>query len=169
MAALSYKAWKKQMNPAARELCEQREGNTQSSRGVRCKRSANHSNFPECNECKTRRSAFMQVMCNAGSSQAQREAVRARMKEHNDEWQEDRRVALRLKDHASAAGATHVYEGDDKCGSHWEELPVNPTGRDSKALAQTKFSFSIQCNVIAGGGGVNRFMVMPKHLACARV
>ena len=99
LPALSYKAWKKQMNPAARELCEQREGNTQSSRGVRCKRSANHSNFPECNECKTRRSEFMKVMCNGGSSQAQREGVlarrTARMMEHfnEDEWQEDRRVA----------------------------------------------------------------------------
>jgi hypothetical protein len=37
---------------------------------------------------------------------------------------------------------------DDKCGSFWCELPVVENGRDSKALAGNKYSFSVQANVM---------------------
>jgi hypothetical protein len=53
---------------------------------------------------------------------------------------------------------------DDKCGSFWCELPVVENGRDSKALAGNKYSFSVQANVICGDGGVQRFAIVPKNV-----
>lgn len=82
--------------------------------------------------------------------------------QHNLEWGEDRREALRLKFESSTAQATTIYEGDDKCGSYWQKLPVDPTGRDSKQSAKAVFTFSIQANVIFGQGGTSRFAVTPK-------
>ena len=81
---------------------------------------------------------------------------------HNTQWGDDRATALKLKFESSTAQSTTVYEGDDKCGSHWQSLPVDPTGRDSKQGAKAVFPFSIQANVVYGQGGLSRFAITPK-------
>ena len=81
---------------------------------------------------------------------------------HNTEWGDDRKEALRLKFESSTVQAPTIYEGDDKCGSYWQKLPVDPTGRDSKQGAKAVFPFSIQANVIFGERGASRFAVTPK-------
>ena len=78
------------------------------------------------------------------------------------EWQDDRAAALKLKYESSRQDSDTLYENDDKCGSHWQCLPVNPTGRETKAGAKNQFEFSIQANVVFGEGGVQMFSVTPK-------
>ena len=161
-APLKYKAWKGQMLPGARDLAV-RLGSV-SADGIRVRRSARHSNFPECTDCQRRRARWIKLMSTPGASQEQRDAAYADVKEHLDEWQQDRKVALSLKDHSSGLHREDIYECDDKCGSQWCELPVHDGGRDNKQTGKNKFRFGIQCNVVAGGRGVNRFMVVPKHI-----
>ena len=81
---------------------------------------------------------------------------------HNTQWGDDRATALKLKFESSKPQSTTLYEGDDKCGSFWQSLPVDPTGRESKQAAKAVFSFSIQANVVYGQGGISRFAVTPK-------
>ena len=71
-------------------------------------------------------------------------------------------AALKLKYESSRQDSDTLYENDDKCGSHWQCLPVNPTGRETKAGAKNQFEFSIQANVVFGEGGVQMFSVTPK-------
>ena len=82
--------------------------------------------------------------------------------QHNIEWGDDRAIALKFKFASSTAQSTTLYEGDDKCGSHWQGLPVDPTGRESKQAAKATFQFSIQANVVYGQGGLSRFAITPK-------
>ena len=65
---------------------------------------------------------------------------------HNTLWGDDRATALKLKFESSRGSSSTVYEGDDKCGSHWQSLPVDPSGRESKQGAKAAFQFSIQAN-----------------------
>ena len=58
------------------------------------------------------------------------------------------------------------YECDDKCGSFWQKLPVNETGRDTKEEAKAKYAFSIHANVMCGQNGVCRFTLVPKNVTC---
>ena len=131
---------------------------------IRVKRSARHSNFPECNLCQRRRANYIKVMSIPGSTKAVVDEAYAKIQAHMVQWQGDRKVALALKDHSSGLTRASCYECDDKCGSQWCELPVASGGRDNKECAKAKFKFGIQCNTVAGGGGVNRFMVVPKHI-----
>ena len=81
---------------------------------------------------------------------------------HNTLWGDDRATALKLKFESSRGSSSTVYEGDDKCGSHWQSLPVDPSGRESKQGAKAAFQFSIQANVVYGQGGLSRFAITPK-------
>jgi hypothetical protein len=160
---LSYKPWKSQMLPGARQLASTF-ADCSNPECIRVRRSARHSHFPECVDCQRRRAAYLQVMSAPGSSAASRDEALQSLQEHMSEWQTDRSIALKLKDHSSGKQRESCYECDDKCGSQWVELPVAEGGRDNKTTATLKFKFGLQCNVIVGGGGVNRFMVVPKHI-----
>ena len=67
--------------------------------------------------------------------------------------------------HAGARRGDGVYECDDKCGSFWIALPVDPTGRDSKLAVGFLYRFAIQANVICGAQGLIRFAVVPKFVS----
>ena len=161
---LKYKAWMAQMLPGARLLASRQDPPPVNYTNTRVVRSARHSNFPECNDCKRLRQAYMDVMTTAGSSQTRRDVALTALKAHMNDWRADRAKALELKDHASGFGRDTCYECDDKCGSHWLMMPVAPEGRDTKDLAKHKFDFAIQSNTVVGNGGVNRFMVVPYHV-----
>ena len=76
---------------------------------------------------------YLKVMSTAGATSSQRSIALDAFKRHLAEWQGDRALALKLKDHASVANRDVVYQCDDKCGSQWLTLPTNPAGRDNKA------------------------------------
>ena len=91
---LKYKAWKAQMLPGARLLAEAQDPPPEDCTKIRVRRSARHSNFPECNDCKRLRQAYMDVMTTAGSSQARRDTALKALKAHMYDWQKDRAVSL---------------------------------------------------------------------------
>ena len=88
-----------------------------------------------------------------------------RMLEHQREWSADRAAALAIRRALEQADSSTIYECDDKCGSFWQSLPVDPTGRDGKSVAATLYRFAIQANVLCGHDGVIRFAFVPKHVA----
>ena len=57
-----------------------------------------------------------------------------------------------------------IYECDDKCGSFWQALPVDPFGRVGKKICAYLYRFSIQANVVCGAGGTIRFAATPKFV-----
>ena len=152
-----------QMLPGARIIAEKLDPPLEDSTKLKVKRSARHSNFPECNDCKRLRAAYLDVMTTAGSSQTRRDSALFALKAHMLTWQADRKVAIQFKDHASGMGRETCYECDDKCGSQWLMLPVASDGRDTKDLAKYKFDFALQSNTVVGNGGCNRFVVVPAH------
>jgi ribosomal protein S18 acetylase RimI-like enzyme len=163
LRALSYKPFKLQMLPGARQLAASFPDCVDPEL-IRVKRSARHSNFPECTRCQQGRAGYLQVMGTPGASPEAIQEAYDYMQEHMSEWQGDRKQALQLKDHSSGMGRDTIYECDDKCGSQWCTLPVAENGRDNKSNCKAKFKFGIQCNIVAGAGGVNRFTVVPKHI-----
>ena len=163
LAALSYKRFMTQKLPGAITLAASFVDCIDPEH-IRVKRSARHSNFPECNSCQRRRANYIKVMSIPGTTKAAVDEAYAELQAHMVQWQGDRKVALAMKDHSSGLTRATCYECDDKCGSQWCELPVASGGRDNKECAKAKFKFGIQCNTVAGGGGVNRFMVVPKHI-----
>ena len=64
----------------------------------------------------------------------------------------------------SKASSDAIYENDDKCGSHWQQLPVSEGGRTSKSLEGNTYEFAVQANVVCGDGGILRFAVVPKNV-----
>ena len=54
---LSYKMWKSTMAQGIVDVCKELPGSDVNK--VRCGRAANHSNFPECTECFTRRNRWL--------------------------------------------------------------------------------------------------------------
>lgn len=64
----------------------------------------------------------------------------------------------------SKATSDAIYENDDKCGSHWQQLPVSEGGRISKGLEGNTYEFAVQANVVCGDGGILRFAVVPKNV-----
>ena len=49
---------------------------------------------------------------------------------------------------ASPPDAEALYECDDRCGSFWQKLPVDISGRYAKDTVNHVFSFAVQANVI---------------------
>ena len=76
----------------------------------------------------------MDAAHNLASDPARVEAAYAKMLEHQREWFSDRAAALAIRRAVEQADGSAVYECDDKCGSFWQALPVDPTGRNGKVL-----------------------------------
>ena len=131
---------------------------------IRVVRSARHSNFPECNDCQGLRQKYRRVMSNPSSTAEARKEALDELKAHHMEWSRDREVAIRERYHSFQPASKTVYECDDKCGSQWLKLPVEPGGRDSKASVKDKFTFAVQANSVCGVKGIIRFSVLPKHI-----
>ena len=128
---------------------------------VRC---AKHANFKECDSCSTLRKAWLKLARDSQATPAAVDAAYDAFYKHHEEWRAEREEALTLKFESSSCRGGSVYQGDDKCGSHWLQLPVDPTGRDSKSGARSAYQFGIQGNVVPGEGGLQRFAVVPKSI-----
>ena len=106
----------------------------------------------------------MNAARNLASDPAHVQAMYTRMLEHQRDWSSDRGVALAIRRALEQADSSAIYECDDKCGSFWQALPVDPTGRDGKSVVADLYRFSIQANVVCGKGGLIRFAFLPKHV-----
>ena len=129
---LAYKSWKLQMLPGACQLAASFTDSVNADK-IRVKRSARHSNFPECTNCQRLRAAYLTVMSAPGSSLFARNLALIEFKEHLGIWQGDRKEALSLKDHCVGLSKRWMYQCDDKCGSQWCKMPVAKDGRDNRA------------------------------------
>ena len=162
---LSYKPWRKDcVQGALIQLHEQNKLPGSDIKKLRLKRSAKHSAFPECTTCQERRKAYEKAAKARGADPAVVQRAYQALLEHMQEWGDDRKAALRLKYGTYHGAADAIYECDDGCGSFWQGLPVDPTGRDSKKSVNAKYKFCVQANVICGPGGLQRFAVMPKNV-----
>ena len=56
------------------------------------------------------------------------QAMYEEMLEHQRAWSSDRAAALAIRRSLEQADRTGIYQCDDKCGSYWQSLPVDPTG-----------------------------------------
>ena len=99
----------------------------------------------------------MDAARNLASDPALVQAKYAKMLEHQQEWSSDRGAALAIRRALEQADSSAIYECDDKCGSWWQSLPVDPTGRNGKSVVANLYHFSIQANVVCGKGGLIRF------------
>jgi hypothetical protein len=115
-------------------------------------RCARHSKFPECTKCQVLRKAWHKATQKSSTHPSVVQEAYEAMLAHRNEWSADREEALRLRQSCYNTDAEGCYECDDKCGSFWQELPVDETGRSSKADAARVFKFSVQCNMICGKG-----------------
>jgi hypothetical protein len=139
LAALSYKRFMTQKLPGAITLAASFVDCIDPEH-IRVKRSARHSNFPECNLCQRRRADYIKVMSIPGTTKAAVDEAYAELQAHMVQWQGDRKVALAMKDHSSGLTRATCYECDDKCGSQWCELPVASGGRgDNVRLNATHY------------------------------
>jgi hypothetical protein len=119
---------------------------------LKCGRSARHSNFGECNECQERRKAWLKAARYSGSDPDVVRDLYQAVLDHNSDWQKDRAEALLIRQRCFHKDAEGIYQCDDKCGSYWESIPVDVSGRNSKSNMGRLFNFSIQANVICGHG-----------------
>ena len=162
---LSYKPWRKECARAGLiQLHEQNKLPGSDIDKLRLKRSAKHSAFPECVQCQERRKKYEAAVRAPGADPAVVAQTYEALLEHMKEWGDDRKAALRLKYGTFHAHADACYECDDGCGSFWQGLPVDPTGRDNKKSVNAKYKFCVQANVICGPGGLQRFAAMPKNV-----
>jgi hypothetical protein len=147
---LSYKSWKDCMAAGLYNVAVIYKGCDPVT--LTCGRSARHSNFGECNECQGRRKAWLEAARSPGSDPRVVKALYQAVLDHNKQWSEDRAEALRTRQRCYHKQSDAIYQCDDKCGSHWESIPVDSSGRNSKANMYRLFNFSIQANVICGMG-----------------
>ena len=96
----------------------------------------------------------MDAARNLAADPALVQAKYQRMLEHQKEWSSDRGAALAIRRALEQADSSAIYECDDKCGSFWCKLPVDPSGRHDKAAAKAVYNFAVQANVVAGAQGV---------------
>ena len=160
---LEYRAWRLCVPAALKELAKLLPGSDPEK--LKCSRSARHSKFPECTQCKERRERWIRAASKASSDPAEVERLYQELLEHNLEWQADRQVALQLRrDMYNPSSSDGIYENNDKCGSHWCKLIVCEGGRDSKRNAKAKYTFAVQANVVCGEEGVMRFATIPDNV-----
>ena len=158
---LAYKGWKKCIPAGLRLAAECLDGCDPDK--LRLARSARHSKFPECTSCQEKKKRYVEAMNDPSASPEARQRAYDDLEQHMKEWTSDRKVALSMKYESFGNDSEFCYECDDKCGSFWQQLPVDSSGRDNKSTATAKFKFAIQANVVVNG--VMRLSIVPKHVA----
>ena len=115
-------------------------------------RCARHSKFAECTACSTNRKNWLRATQQSNANPEVIAKFYEAMIEHQQEWAADRAAALVIRRSVFGTDSDGCYECDDKCGSFWQQLPVDTTGRLSKVDANRTFKFSVQANIVAGSG-----------------
>ena len=161
---LQYKAWKSAALEALKRLKAEYYPNE--SKPLRLVRCARHSNFPECTMCARCRKEYIEVAKEIGADPEVLQRKYEQLLEHANSWQADRETAIQIRHVAEHFRSNIRYQCDDKCGSFWQKLPVNFSGRDTKEDATAKYPFSIHANVWCGEKGISRFALVPKNVKC---
>jgi len=160
--AYSYKAWKDTpLQEALQRLAAQHPGAGNTFRLVR---SARHSSFAECTNCQVKRRVYFKLASNRNSDAAAVAVALKDFQDHMATWRDDRLLALRLRNESYDKSSPYVYECDDKCGSEWQSLPANDTGRASKDEEGAGYDMSVQANVVTGPNGLLRCAVVPRNV-----
>ena len=136
---LSKRWWRECAKSGLHQLHEQGKLQGSDMTKLRVKRSANHSNMPECTKCHDLRKDYHAAVKVRGADPAVVDQKYQALLDHNEEWSSDRKAALRLKYGTYHQQANDCYEYDDGCGSFWQALPVDPTGCDSKKSVTAKY------------------------------
>ena len=144
---LSYKAWKSCQKEGLLHAAEALPDCVDPTR-LKCGRCAQHSKFPECSTCASRRKAWLNATQNCKTAPELVDKALDALTAHMDEWRADRHLALKIRQSCYLADADCCYECDDKCGSFWQKLPVDFTGRHAKDTVNHVFGFSVQANVL---------------------
>lgn len=122
---------------------------------------ANHSNFPECDDCRDNRLEKLENI-RLRRPASFRQATRAKQVAHLQEVHAERSVASDLKREASR-NPKMVFGLSDKLGSRWNDLPMPADGRDSKkSSGRWKYRQGVQGNSYPGVG--NFFSWVPPNL-----
>lgn len=158
---LSRKMWMECAKEALLQLTRKLPGQAGTGKILTMGRCARHSKFPECTECQERRKAWMSAVKQRAPNKELVERLYNAMLEHQEEWSKDRHEAIAMRYASYLSDSPDLYQCDDKCGSFWQCLPVDITGRLSKATASAVYRFAVQANVVCGAGGVLRFAVPP--------
>jgi hypothetical protein len=149
--ALSKKSWTSCKLPGLRLLAKElRDCDPATLKVGRC---ARHSKFAECQSCQDNRKNWLAATQKSGSHPSVIQSLYDIMIKHKEEWSSDRATALVLRRGMyDAKTSDGCYECDDKCGSFWQQLPVDSTGRCGKEAVNKVFKFSVQANIIPGLG-----------------
>lgn len=92
---LSYRPWKKLAKAGVLELHAKGELAGSKPDRLRVKRSANHSNFPECDLCKSKRKRYLDAVHAPGADPMVVQKCKEEILEHRQEYTQDRQAALR--------------------------------------------------------------------------
>jgi hypothetical protein len=94
---------------------------------------ANHSNFPECPDCREFRLEKLENI-RVRAPAAKRAQTRAKAVAHVQECHAERHVCSDLETEASR-NPRMLFGLTDKLGSHWNYIPIARDGRESKATS----------------------------------
>jgi hypothetical protein len=162
---LSYKAWMSCQAEGLYQAGEALGALECDPKTLKAGRCARHSKFPECSECQQRLDDWLLATQNVATAPELVKVAYAAVLKHQAEWSADRTEALNRRAGCfNTDTATAMYECDDKCGSFWQQLPVDPNGRNAKSKANALFEFSVQANVICGYQGHIRLAITPKYI-----
>ena len=118
---------------------------------------ANHSNFPECDTCRSNRKEKEQNIIDRAPRE-RRNATSAKQVAHIREIQEERNVTSAWVREANRSN-TQLSELDDKLGSHWNFLPMPPNGRFAKVTSgRYRYRQCVMANLYPGVGNFYSFV-----------
>eukprot|EP00965_Chrysotila_dentata_P054974 1825020-Pleurochrysis_carterae.AAC.1 len=92
-----------------------------------------HSNYPECQECRDRRLS-VEGLINAKAPRAEMTAMREKQMQHIQNMFAERDVIAELENDVHRSTKI-VFTTDDKLGSHWQFLPMPANERFGKKTA----------------------------------
>eukprot|EP00965_Chrysotila_dentata_P253112 6211068-Pleurochrysis_carterae.AAC.3 len=90
-----------------------------------------HSNYAECDECKTRRLA-VENLIRSSAPRADINIKRSEQMAHVQEMLAERQVIAELLENEAFRSKKAAFCCDDKLGSQWQFLPMPPNERKSK-------------------------------------
>lgn len=122
---------------------------------------ANHSNFPECTECRNNRKEKEQNIASRAPRE-RRDATNAKQVAHVRECSDERAVTSAWVREAGRS-ANQVAELDDKLGSEWNFLPQPPNMRFGKETSSRwRYKQTVMANLYPGFG--NFYSLVPPFL-----
>ena len=129
---------------------------------LKLQKRAKHSNFGECEGCKSARQAWADYRKRPNRTLGDAEAIKRRLFKHVYDVQRERKVAERWMQEC-VGRANFLFELDDKCGSQFLHLPSPAGGRQSASeTSRWQYRFGMQVNIL--DGELTRLSMVPPCL-----